>query len=241
MGEIVISANDPAADASEPPASVVNIATGNIVEIPCGPVDAAHFSGRRIVYWDKHQGRPTIPAALAGKFVFYEELCVDPQVCRRHDMTIDQGREYYRAYVRFARLRGFGARAKTMVDVRPEQVLELLHPELRRLRVVAQETRGRGYVSADALESLVDGLRGEAEARARAQAEAAERLEAQALAQLEAEARARAEAEARLRADVEAKVRAEIEAEARARAEAERRPRRPDEVDSQPPEEKKKR
>jgi hypothetical protein len=223
MGELVIPANDPAADASEPPAIVVNIATGKIIEIPCGPVDAAHFSGRRIVYWDKHQGRATIPASLAGRFQFYRDMCIDPNACQRHGLTVEQGRAYFDAYMHFASRRGFGSRAKTMVDVKPEQVLELLHPELRRLRKVGEETRGRGYVTASALEGLVDGLRmqadQQAEARARADFEDRARTEVEARARAEAEARARAQVETQVRAEVEAQVRAEIEAEARARAE----------------------
>jgi hypothetical protein len=74
MTETILAITDARAEVGDDPVYVVNIENGRIAEIPCGPRDAAHFSGDRIVVWVAALRKPVIAARHSKRWRFYEDF-----------------------------------------------------------------------------------------------------------------------------------------------------------------------
>lgn len=159
MIDNVIATDDPRAEESEPPVIIVNIRTGKIREIPCGPIDAAHFSGRRIVYWNKMAGRAEIPRKHAREWRFYADFCADPNVAKAAGLSVEESALYFAAYREFIAIRGHGAKAKH-INYSVEQVRKLWHPALLELRKDHESARGQARIDPGMLEAITARLGG---------------------------------------------------------------------------------
>ena len=160
----VIPHNDPAAEASDAPKVLVNIESGRIAEIPCGPRDSQYMSGDRLVVWSRDQEKAIIPTRHATTWRFYEDFCADPEVAKRHNLSVEDSKRYYAAYLDLMRVRGVGARAKHLHGVSAERVAEVWHPEVRRLKAEHKASRGQSRVADGAFDGVLAKLRKPTEA-----------------------------------------------------------------------------
>jgi hypothetical protein len=151
--------NDPRALDSDDIVVVVNLRTGRIAEIPCGPKDAQYVSGDRLVVWSPHEGKVVIPKRHAATWRFYEGFCSDAEIAKRHGLTVVESRQFFEAYRSLMKKRGVGAHAKHLHDVTPERVeKELWHPEVSRLRQLNRHARGHARVDEGAFDLIVASL-----------------------------------------------------------------------------------
>jgi len=154
----VIPINSPSAEDSEAPAILVNLQNGRIAEVPCGPRDRDYVSGNRIVVWSKDSKEPVIPKDHRQRWRFYAEFCADPELAQKHGLTLEQGKAYFTAYLKFIRDRGLGRHAKHIHGATPEKLAKLWHPEILELRAAAKSSRGQHRMDVGLLDQITDGL-----------------------------------------------------------------------------------
>lgn len=155
----VIPIGDRRAEASDPPVVIINVETGRIAEIPCGPGDAQYMSGDRLVFWSKTQRRAEIPVKHARRWRFYADFCADPQIAAKHGLTVQESSAYFEAFRKFMNSRGLGANSRTLPGLKADDIEKLWHPEARELRRLHKAAGGQQRMGEDALASITAGLK----------------------------------------------------------------------------------
>lgn len=155
----------------DPIVLVVNMTTGAIKEIPCGPKNSSHINGDRPLVWSKTEQAAVVPKHWRSRFRRYDDMCRDAKLAKEHGISSQKAWEYFETYARFVQNRGRGK------NTRPGMKLPELHPAIKR------NPRGIKAKTSAETRSIAERLR-ELERRARAADEVAESRIASARAKL---------------------------------------------------------
>lgn len=170
----------------DPLVLLVNLETGSLREIRCGPSRADFTNGDRPVKWSKDFKRPIIPKRYERRFCFYEDFCADARRNKPYGLTKAQGEKYVAAYRELAARRGAGtiavngsrervqeliaegakprdARARADEEARLEFQRKLYHPALFAMREEYRRTKIKATNRPERFDDILDGLRKQAD------------------------------------------------------------------------------